>query len=81
MGISKLISSWEELSKEQSDTHYLEIDLEYCNGWIHPKVEGEDCYKDRYYLSTHSFYGSQYETSTKILQSCGFDVHLENWDA
>ena len=78
--MSKLINSWEELSKEKSDTHYLEIDVDGCNGWINPKVESGD-YENMHYLSTHTFYGSQYEESTRILQSCGFDVHLANWDA
>lgn len=32
------------------------------------------------YLSTHTFYGSQYEDSTKLLQKYGFDVELDNWD-
>jgi len=79
--MAKVISSWEELSKEKSKTHYLEIDVDDCNGWIHPKVESDDYYKDRHYLSTHTFYGSQYQESTKVLQSCGFDVILANWDA
>jgi len=32
------------------------------------------------YLSTHTFYGSQYEYSTKVLQEHGFDVEIDDWD-
>lgn len=32
------------------------------------------------YLSTHTFYGSQYKYSTKILQEHGFDIEIDNWD-
>lgn len=40
----------------------------------------EDYYKNHVYLSTHTFYGSQYEYSTKVLQEHGFDVEIDNWD-
>lgn len=76
----KFIKSWEELAKEESPTHILEIDIEGCNGWINPKNGDENSWEGRYYLSTHTFYGSQYRQSTEILQSCGFDVELANWD-
>lgn len=76
----KLISTWEELKKETSPTHTLEIDSEYWCGWINPKESNEDYWEDRYYLSTHTFYGSQYEYSTMILQKCGFNVEIANWD-
>ena len=40
---------------------------------------------EKYYinvdLSTHTFYGNQYEASTEILRKCGFNVTLNNWDA
>lgn len=35
---------------------------------------------DHVYLSTHTFYGSNYEYSTKLLQNYGFDVEIDNWD-
>lgn len=77
----KHIESWEELSKEKSPTHILKINLDGCNGWIEPKEpKDENSYEGYYYLSTHTFYGSQYKQSTKILQSCGFNVKLANWD-
>lgn len=77
---TKHIETWEELAEEKSPTHILEIDLESCNGWIKPKEEKEDYWEGRHYLSTHTFYGSQYKESTKVLQSCGFNVELANWD-
>lgn len=76
----KLISTWEELKKETSPTHTLEIDSEYGCGWINPKESNEEYWDGRYYLSTHTFYGSQYEYSTMILQKCGFNVEIANWD-
>ena len=37
-------------------------------------------YKHHVYLSTHTFYGSNYKNSTKVLQEHGFDVEIDNWD-
>ncbi len=78
--MAKLIQTWEELAKvKDSETHRLEIGDH--NGWIvtnHPK---SDKFSDRQkYLSTHTFYGEQYKRSTGLLQSCGFDVEIANWD-
>ena len=77
----KLIHNWKELSEvPESPTHRLEIG-EY-NGWlICKKPEGENLSNSHTYLSTHTFYGSQYEYSTKLLQHCGFNIILANWDA
>ena len=69
-----LIRNWEELAKvPESDTHYLEI--EQYSGWIFDKNHKIDGY-----LSTHTFYSSEYKRSTKRLQACGFNVQLANWD-
>lgn len=78
----KYIKDWQELKEIESPTHLLDIDLEYGCGWIIPKKEPDNpqSYEGRYYLSTHTFYGSQYKQSTDILQSCGFNVELANWD-
>lgn len=78
----QLIKSWEELSKvPPSATHRLEIDVQKCNGWIYriADTEGNDSEVGRY-LSTHTFYGSTHEASTKRLQACGFNVIIDNWD-
>lgn len=72
-----VIKTWEELSECQSETHVLKIDTENGSGWIYNKEDDED----RHYLSTHSFYGSNYKASSLILQKCGFDVQLANWDS
>ncbi|CAM0069579.1 hypothetical protein VPHK391_0007 [Vibrio phage K391] len=79
--MSKLIRTWSELAKvPESGTHRLEID-EY-NGWVIAKNPVSDKFSDRKtYLSTHTFYGGQHKRSTALLQSCGFDVEIANWDA
>jgi cystathionine beta-lyase/cystathionine gamma-synthase len=72
----KLINNWDELALvPETATHRLEIE-DGC-GWIISKAKSE--YDD--YLSTHTFYGSTYQSSTKLLQKYGFDVQLANWDA
>jgi hypothetical protein len=79
----KLIKSWDELKECISETHILEIDVDGCNGWITHKNSNENYInysENNHYLSTHTFYGSNYESSTALLQKCGFNVQLENWD-
>lgn len=46
-------------------------------GWIVPKTETAE---NKKYLSTHTFYGSSCKGYEKLLQKCGFDVELNNWD-
>ena len=76
--MAQLISTWEELAElpPESETHVLRVGD--CNGWIHRK--GANIHEFGHYLSTHTFYGSEYKRSTAILQSCGFDVEIDNWD-
>lgn len=81
----KLIKNWEELSKVPPNEKYkIVVDLDMCNGHIVPVEETAETQNDyfRYhcYLSTHTFYGSNYEYSTKVLQEYGFDIELDNWD-
>lgn len=80
--MEKLIKNWHELAKvPESKTHYLDITPEDCNGWIVTKDPKSDKFSDRMkYLSTHTFYGLNHEYSTQLLQSCGFDVIIDNWD-
>lgn len=40
----------------------------------------DEFFEHHVYLSTHTFYGSQYKYSTKVLQEHGFDVEIDNWD-
>ena len=77
----KYIQDWEELQHETSPTHKLEIDPEYGSGWVRPLEGEEKLGVNTHYLSTHTFYGMNHEYSTKILQDCGFNVILANWDA
>jgi hypothetical protein len=78
------INNWDELKefveKHPSKTH--KITLNDCHGWIEELVPSKKSYGWRYYLTTHTFYGKgMYLKSTKILQKCGFNVILDNWDA
>ena len=50
-----------------------------CNCSNDIKTTGE-FWKHHVYLSTHTFYGSQYKQSTKIFQEHGFDIEIDNWD-
>lgn len=79
----KLIKNWEELALvPESPTHYIEIDTDRCNGWIIKKDRPkEDKDSFGHYLSTHTFYGKEYKRSTVLLQKCGFNVLIDNWDA
>jgi hypothetical protein len=81
MNEPKLISTWEALAEEKSETHVLEIDLEYGGCWVLPNEDEQDVEAPSYYLSTHAFYGKAHELSTKVLQYCDFNVVLTNWDA
>ena len=86
-----LIKNWEELSKipNESKTHILKVDVKGCCGWLIAKDPKPYKKKLSYmrnlphigaYLSTHTFYGSNYKRSTKLLKACGFDVEIDNWD-
>lgn len=81
----KLIKNWEELSElPPNDKYMIEVDMNLYSGWIKPINETEETEKNWYdhhcYLSTHTFYGSNYKQSTKILQKFGFDIEIDNWD-
>ena len=75
----KLIKTWDELKECTSETHVLEI--EDCCGWIHPIVpSNKNFWKHNHYLSTHTFYGGTHKESTRLLQACGFNIEIANWD-
>lgn len=44
------------------------------------EIKNEHYFKNHVYLSTHTFYGSNYKRSTEILQKYGFDIEIDNWD-
>ncbi len=74
----RFIRHWADLAQvPESAAYFLEIDVEGCNGWIKDKSDPDIL---GYYLSTHTFYGSKYVYSTRLLQRCGFNVTLANWD-
>ena len=75
----KEIANWIELAEvPDSKTHRLEIIPEEGSGWVRPINDSNDTGQ---YLSTHTFYGKTHKYSTKLLQGCGFDIVLANWDA
>ena len=77
----KLIKDWDELKAipQESDTHILKINK--WSGWLKAKNSSEGCWSvNNHYLSTHTFYGENHEASSKLLQKCGFNVVLDNWD-
>ncbi len=93
--MTKLIKTWEELSRlPHNDKYKIIVEEDMCCGWIVPICDEEDkeylfiCHcedkKDYFdnhiYLSTHTFYGTQYQYSTKVLQEHGFDIEIDNWD-
>lgn len=89
--MSTFIRDWKELSEipNESKTHILEVDINRCCGWLKAKNKKPYSKKKSYmrqiqnldvYLSTHTFYGTQYKHSSKVLRACGFDVELDNWD-
>lgn len=82
--MARLIKTWEELNGIESEKYKVVVDLDMCSGYIEPKEETEETEENYYdhhvYLSTHTFYGSQYKYSTSILQQFGFDVEIDNWD-
>ena len=80
--MAKLIKNWEELAQvPPSDTHYLDISTHGGNGMIVTKKPKSNKHSDKYeYLSTHTFYGKHFQYSTELLQTCGFDDEIDNWD-
>lgn len=78
-----LIESWSQLNGLQNDKYIIEVDEYMCNGWVKPKfdVSEEESWVHNMYLSTHTFYGSNYFNTTWMLRSrFGFNVQLANWD-
>ena len=78
-GSPQFISGWTELAQvPESETHFLQIDTRWGNGWIKEKGNPEAF---GHYLSTHTFYGMNHRHSTDVLRRCGFNVTCANWDA
>ena len=80
--MAKFIKDWNDLVGLESEHYILEIDVDGGSGWIVPKIktnEAEDFMRS-HYLSTHTFYGGSCKGYEKLLQKCGFDVELNDWD-
>ena len=73
--MTKIIKDWCELGGLENDNYKIEVDTYIGCGWIRSKKDEQDIY-----LTTHTFYGSNYKNSTQLLQKHGFDVELANWD-
>lgn len=69
------VKDWEELKKLNLENNDVRVDVEEYNGWITDKKNG----KGLFYLSTHTFYESNYSERSKLLGCYGFNVQLENW--
>ena len=65
------VNNWEDLSKCESPTHTLKLLDLGGSAWLTDKVT-----KERTYLSTHTFYDSQRDATTELLQKSGFKVKL-----
>lgn len=66
----RLIKTWKDLVGLENKDYRLEIDTDIGCGWI---VRKSDNTKE-VYLSTHTLYERNYQASTKLLVSYGFDV-------
>lgn len=73
--MTKIVKYWHELDGLENDNYKIEVDTYIGCGWIRSKRDDHDIY-----LTTHTFYGSNYKKSTQLLQEYGFDVELANWD-
>lgn len=86
--MAKLIKNWKELEGLESENYKIKLDYigdDPVAGWIVPKEETVETSFENYfvhhvYLSTHTFYGPNYQESTEILQKYGFDIEIDNWD-
>lgn len=88
--IKPIIKDWNELSEipNESKTHKLEVNIDGGYAWLNAKTKKdydsnkpflEQIQNLDVYLSTHSFYESQYNNSSEIMKKCGFNVQLDNW--
>lgn len=65
-----IIPIWDEPTNDNDEFN--------CN--CEKEISTEEYFKHHIYLSTHTFYGSNYKYSTRILQAYGFDIEIDNWD-
>lgn len=72
----KRIRDFHDLVGLENEQYYVKVGEDRYNGWVLSKNDP----KFMWYLSTHTFYGSQYQKNTKRFQELGFDIELDNWD-
>lgn len=74
--MTKIAKGWLDLAGLESEHYYIEVNHYYGCGWIKAKDEA----MPDHYLTTHTFYGSNYKFYEQLLRSCGFNVELVSWD-
>lgn len=82
-GDKTFIKNWEELAKLPANEKYkIVMNGDGCSGHIVPVDDNVELKMgiNWIYLTTHTFYGPNYEESTKLLNKFGFNVQLDNWD-
>ena len=82
-GNKTFIKNWEELAKLPANEKYkIVMNGDGCSGHIVPVDDNVELKMgiNWIYLTTHTFYGPNYEESTKLLNKFGFNVQLDNWD-
>ncbi len=82
-GDKTFIKNWEELAKLPANEKYkIVMNGDGCSGHIVPVDDNVELKMgiNWIYLTSHTFYGPNYEESTKLLNKFGFNVQLDNWD-
>ena len=82
-GDKTFIKNWEELAKLPANEKYkIVMNGDGCSGHIVPVDDNVELKMgiNWIYLTTHTFYGPNYEESTKLINKFGFNVQLDNWD-
>ena len=82
-GNKTFIKNWEELAKLPANEKYkIVMNGDGCSGHIVPVDDNVELKMgiNWIYLTSHTFYGPNYEESTKLLNKFGFNVQLDNWD-
>lgn len=61
-------------------TDVLDKDEDFICTCDDKNMSVHEYFQHHVYLSTHTFYGSNYKDSTRVLQEHGFDIEIDNWD-
>ena len=82
-GDKTFIKNWEELAKLPANEKYkIVMNGDGCSGHIVPVDDNVELKMgiNWIYLTSHTFYGPNYEESTKLLNKFGFNVQLDKLD-